>query len=328
APVPQAQRASPGRFGLPPALLDSALHALTFGVLEGATAGWLPFSWNGVRLYASGAPALRIRLKQVGQDAVEITAADAAGQPVASMRSLVLRPVSEEQGHASRSGGHHEELFRMEWPALPQRAVQSGAAAGWAVVGDGAADWAACGITRSVADLAALAEEVAAGATLPDMVLAPVAVEPGWDRDEAAAVRKATGQALALVQGWLAQERFTGAKLVLVTRGGVSVSPGAGIPDLAHAPVWGLGRSAQTENPDRIVLVDLDVHPASQAALVAAVGSGEPQLALRDGEAYAARLARLRRAQQSRTPDWARPGTVLITGGTGAIGGHIARHLA
>ncbi|MEU5250106.1 hypothetical protein AB0G81_39910, partial [Streptomyces asoensis] len=32
--------------------------------------------------------------------------------------------------------------------------------------------------------------------------------------------------------------------------------------DLVHAPVWGLVRSAQSENPGRFVLVDVDGGPA------------------------------------------------------------------
>ncbi|QIS24351.1 SDR family NAD(P)-dependent oxidoreductase [Nocardia terpenica] len=319
ASLPQQQRGDAARFGLHPALLDSSLHALTFGILEGSTQSWLPFSWNGIRLHASGASALRLRLRPVGRDAVDVLAVDAAGGPVASIRSLVLRPVSADQVGSARPVDHHEELFRVEWPVLPSAATEP--AADWAVLGAETGEWAAAGITRAVAELSALTEQ-----DLPRVLVAPIPVESAA-RDEVSAVRAATEYALALVQGWLAQERFRAATLVLVTRGGVAVRPEADVPDLAHAAVWGLVRTAQTENPGQFVLADLDGDIASTTALPAAVGSGEPQLALRAGVAHQARLARVPRAETPEAPVWERRGTVLITGGTGAIGRHIARHL-
>ncbi|NEE48070.1 hypothetical protein G3M55_26105, partial [Streptomyces sp. SID8455] len=87
ASLPEEQRPDAAAFGLHPALLDAALHALVFDVLEGPAQGWLPFSWNGVRLHASGATELRLRLTPTGRDAVTVRATDAAGRPVVSARS-------------------------------------------------------------------------------------------------------------------------------------------------------------------------------------------------------------------------------------------------
>ncbi|MEH0656618.1 SDR family NAD(P)-dependent oxidoreductase [Streptomyces stelliscabiei] len=324
ASLPSEQQAEAARFGLHPALLDSALHALIFGVLEGTDQGWLPFSWNGIRLHASGARALRIRLTPAGNNAVSVQAADTAGQPVASIRSLVLRPVSPDQVRAARTA-HHEDLYRLEWPTLPQPAATADTDV-WAVIGAEAPDWAAHGITRSATDLKALSREITEGAARPTAVLAHVPAAPEG-QDRADAVRHVTGRTLTLVQDWLADSTFADAKLVLVTRGGVPTSADGDAPDLTHAAAWGLARSAQTENPGRFVLADLDGTGASRDALAAAVASGEPQLALREGRAHIARLARVPAAEQAETPDWGRPGTVLITGGTGAIGSVLAHHL-
>ncbi|MER7009349.1 SDR family NAD(P)-dependent oxidoreductase [Dactylosporangium sp. NPDC000555] len=324
AALPQGQQSDAARYGLHPALLDSALHGLTFGVLQGSVQSWLPFAWNGVRLYASGASSLRLRLRPVGRDAVEVLAADAAGVPVASVRSLVLRPVTTDQVRTARPTGQHDELFRLEWPVLPLREASPAASADWVVLAGDDSQWAAAGVSRTVGDLAAL---TAGDADLPRVVVAPIPVDAAPGRDEASAVRTATEYALELLRGWLAQERFRGATLLLVTRGGVAVGPDADVADLAHAAVWGLVRTAQTENPGQFVIVDLDGDPASMASLPAAVSSGEPQLALRAGVAHQARLARVPRTDPPASPDWGREGTVLITGGTGAIGRHIARHL-
>ncbi|MEO6088311.1 MAG: type I polyketide synthase, partial [Umezawaea sp.] len=86
----------------------------------------------------------------------------------------------------------------------------------------------------------------------------------------------------------------------------------------------GLLRSAQSEHPGRIVLVDLDDDSASQDALAAAVATGEPQLAIRAGVVLTARLVRANAGETLRVDP---EGTVLVTGATGGLGKLVARHL-
>ncbi|WP_190120724.1 polyketide synthase dehydratase domain-containing protein, partial [Streptomyces flavofungini] len=76
-----------GGFGLHPALLDASLHAIgLMGDADGP--GRLPFSWSGVRLHASGASVLRVRLAPAGNDGVSLAVVDGAGAPVVSIDSL------------------------------------------------------------------------------------------------------------------------------------------------------------------------------------------------------------------------------------------------
>ncbi|MCP3804692.1 SDR family NAD(P)-dependent oxidoreductase [Allokutzneria sp. A3M-2-11 16] len=82
-------------FGLHPALLDSALHALGFS--GDSTNPCLPFAWSGVSLQATGATSLRVRIAPTGADSVLLEIADGVGVPVASVESLALREVSAEQ---------------------------------------------------------------------------------------------------------------------------------------------------------------------------------------------------------------------------------------
>ncbi|WP_349345458.1 type I polyketide synthase [Streptomyces rapamycinicus] len=99
--------------------------------------------------------------------------------------------------------------------------------------------------------------------------------------------------------------------------------------DLAGAAVWGLIRTAQTEHPGRIILIDTDNHPTSRDALASVVASGKPQARIRDGAITLPRLTRLSvdtRASTERRPDLSM-GPVLVTGGTGGLGSLIARHL-
>ncbi|MER5785204.1 beta-ketoacyl reductase, partial [Streptomyces mobaraensis] len=152
----------------------------------------------------------------------------------------------------------------------------------------------------------------------------PGAPEP---EDAAEAARTAGHHALHLVRSWLADERFAASRLVLLTRGAVAAAPGEDVPDLAHAPVWGLARSAQTENPGRLTLLDTDgTDPAAAPALLRALAAAdEPQLAVRASEVCVPRLARATAAESA--SGFGGGGTVLLTGGTGLLGGTLARHL-
>ncbi|MEV6907553.1 type I polyketide synthase [Amycolatopsis sp. NPDC051071] len=98
-------------FGLHPALLDAALHGAALAkAISGDGAVRLPFAWSGVRLHATGAAAARVRLTPAGPDTVSLRLADAAGNPVLSVESLVLRASS-----AKDVGGTTDSLYRVDW---------------------------------------------------------------------------------------------------------------------------------------------------------------------------------------------------------------------
>ena len=282
-------------FGLHPALLDSALHAVGVLIQDLAGHAMLPFAWSGVSLHVAGASALRVRLRKTAGDAVSLTATDEAGSPVVSVDSLVLRPVAAGQLKAARDGTH-DALFTAEWVPLP--ATSEPAAGRWAVIGTDsfelAAGLAAAGVqARAHEGLAALAEAIAAGEPVPDVVLACAEGLDGTDhRDAAVAARTLTNWMLSLVQRWLADDRLDTARLVVVTRGAVAAEPGEDVSDLAAAAARGLVRSAQSENPGRLVLADLDTAGESAGTLAAALACGEPELAIRAHVVYGRRLAR------------------------------------
>jgi NADPH:quinone reductase-like Zn-dependent oxidoreductase len=97
---------------------------------------------------------------------------------------------------------------------------------------------------------------------------------------------------LALVQDFLAADRFAGAHLTVVTGRAVATASGEDVTSLDQAAVWGLLRTAQSENPGRLGVLDTDGQDTSTEALAAAALLGEPQLALRHGTAYVPRLSR------------------------------------
>src|ERR1700722_18203263 len=106
------------------------------------------------------------------------------------------------------------------------------------------------------------------------------------DDDPLASTYARTHDALAALQAWLSGND---SGTLLVSTGGAVGLPGEDVTDLAGAAVWGLVRSAQTENPGRIVLVDAD-GPLDGEAVDAALAVGEPQVLLRGGRAYTARV--------------------------------------
>ncbi|WP_411292662.1 type I polyketide synthase, partial [Streptomyces sp. EAG2] len=116
-----------------------------------------------------------------------------------------------------------------------------------------------------------------------------------------------------------------------VTRGAVSTGRLDPLTDPDAAQVWGLGRVAALEHPDRWGgLLDLpgrlDRRTGARLAAVLAGAGTEDQLAIRDSGVFARRLRHA--APEPAAAPWRPEGTVLITGGTGALGSHLARTLA
>ncbi|HEX6687221.1 MAG TPA: SDR family NAD(P)-dependent oxidoreductase, partial [Solirubrobacterales bacterium] len=137
-------------------------------------------------------------------------------------------------------------------------------------------------------------------------------------------------RALALLQEWVAEEDNEGSRLTLLTNNAIAAGEGDA-PDLATAAVWGLVRSAISEHPGRFAVIDSDGSEASQEALSAALalGAEEPQIALREGEALAPRLAKVKAGDAETETEPIDPErTILITGGLSGLGALIARHLA
>ncbi|GAA2961964.1 SDR family NAD(P)-dependent oxidoreductase [Actinokineospora diospyrosa] len=252
------------RFGVHPALLDSALHAIAVGGLLDGTEVRLPFSWSGVALHAVGATSLRVQLTPAGPDTVSLVAADGTGAPVITVDALTLRPAAvAEAGPTPR-----DTLFRVDWVRL-----DGGEIIPWTLV----------------SELDELGD-------VPPVV----AVRVGGD-----VIAAAAGRALTLVQAWLAEDRFAESRLVLLTGQGVE-----------SAAVWGLVRAAQTEHPGRFVLAEAE-EPFP------GLDTDEPQFAVRDGIVHVPRLVRVHTGREPVRL----AGTVVITGGTGTLGGIIARHL-
>ncbi|WP_229698869.1 type I polyketide synthase [Wenjunlia tyrosinilytica] len=351
----EGQREEAGSFGLHPALLDAALHTVLAVPDEGSGTVRLPFAWSGVSLFASGADSLRVKVSAVGPDKMSLLIADTGGRPLAAVESLSVRPVTADAVAGAR-GAHRDSLFTVEWArttAAPEAVPAGASGGGWAVLGTGAsqvADALGSGegaiTAQPYADLEALGAAVDSGAPVPEVAVLLCGPDGGGVASAVAkAVHGSTADVLAFLQAWLSDERFAATRLAVATCRAVAAGPDEDVLDLVHAPVWGLVRSATTENPGRIVLVDRE---APDGLPPAAVLCGETQLAVREGELLAPRFARMpaptdagtdpgteadaalngdENAQAERARPFGPEGTVLITGGTGSLGGLLARHL-
>ncbi|MFC0105718.1 type I polyketide synthase [Kibdelosporangium aridum] len=292
-------------YRLHPAMLDAVSQAIELTGI-GDNAGRLPFMWNGLSVHAAGATSLRARLRPTGPDSTTVTAADPSGAPVLSIDSLTVRSMAPEQSTG-------DSLLRIEWqePIAAPGMPPSGA-----VVVLGEDDF---GLTGAVShpDLDSVLADVDVGGAAPEVVVLPVIP----DGEPVHAAHNAVAHVLEAIQTWLSARHLARSRLVVVTRGAVALPGEAGDPPALA--VWGLVRCAQTENPGRITLVDLD--EPGIARLLAAIGTGEPQVVVREDRLLVARLVRLPHPEPQ-SVEWG-DGPVLITGGTGGLGGVVARHL-
>ncbi|MDF9815652.1 type I polyketide synthase [Streptomyces sp. SPB162] len=110
-------------FGIHPALLDAALHGIALAQPAGGAAE-LPFAWSDVALHAAGATALRVRVTPAASG-YTLRLADPQGAPVATVGSLVLRPVATGELRSA----HDRELYEVRWSALPQQTADGTEAA-------------------------------------------------------------------------------------------------------------------------------------------------------------------------------------------------------
>ncbi|MEU7002733.1 type I polyketide synthase [Nonomuraea sp. NPDC046570] len=250
-----------------PALLDAALHAALLHLDRGLL---VPFAWNGVTLRRRDARTLRVRAAVAG-DRLSLTFADERGIPVGSVDSLALRPLDAAADPADGT------VLSLTWEEVPAR--DDLAPRDWSVLG--AREF---GGREAHPDLGSVPQPV------PEFLVAPADGFTAGGDDLVDSVDRLTGEITDLLQAWLADRRPAAARLAVVTQSALAVSGREHVPGLAHAPVTGLVRAAQTEHPDTFVLIDVDDEPESVQALGLALACGEPEVAIRAGRLYRPRL--------------------------------------
>ncbi|WP_406100396.1 SDR family NAD(P)-dependent oxidoreductase [Streptomyces sp. NBC_01013] len=288
--APEGVAADAGRYGLHPALLTAALQTL----LPQGDELLEPVVWHGVSLYAVGAGGLRVRVSRRG-DGFAVLLADPSGAPLASVDSVALRPLPA--GVLDRADRvRHDWLLGTDWTPVP--APVDGAPppyTSWTSSAEPAAELRdAFGDTAHVPYEPAPAED-----TAPGLVLLHAS---------------SASELLPALQTWIAEGTNGATQVAVLTRHAVTTGPDD-VQDLVPSPVWGLIRAAQSENPGRITLVDLDTEPASLSVLPAALAAGEPQLALRNGDIRVPRLVASVPQEAGEPPVLPEESTVVVSGG-------------
>jgi acyl transferase domain-containing protein/acyl carrier protein len=324
-------------YGIHPALWDAALHPV--GVLLAERAGGpgpalLPFGFERLTVWRPDARALVVRLERIESIAdgagFEVDLWDERGRAVGRLSGVELRPASAASVRGASEASR--DLYEVSWqPVSAGRALESGL---WAVVAE-AQDQAGATLVEKLAGAGVEVARWSPDQALPAGLSTVVRLWPDQGQGDApvtdvpGAAHGVAARGLAELQASLAAESPPGST-VWVTRGAVACARDEAVPSLWQSSLWGLLRSARAEEPDRgFRLIDLGSGPSHIELLMTALAvADEPELAVRGGELFAPRL--VRRAptadggSERAVPD---DGTVLVTGGLGALGLEAARWL-
>ncbi|MFD3888001.1 type I polyketide synthase [Streptomyces microflavus] len=268
----------PAGHGLHPSLFDAALQVVVAGLMEaGAAPGPLvPFSWTDVELFRAAGRELAVRVSFEsggGEDFAPATVwlADPEGHPVARIGGLRFQR-GRRRGHPFA-----EHLHRVGFERV-HPVAEATDPAGTLVVGD-----AELGVGLGadvVPDLDALVKRLDGRADTPRRLLfaLPDRASAQWyDAERSAA------EVLRALQVCFGDARLQGAELVWITRDAVSSSPDDQMENWAHAAVWGMVRTARTEQPERVLrLIDLGPGTPDFRLLARVIETGgEPECVLR-----------------------------------------------
>ncbi|MBH1938970.1 polyketide synthase dehydratase domain-containing protein, partial [Streptomyces sp. AV19] len=306
-------------FALHPALLDATVQTMA---LTSDEQECLPFAWSGVTLYAADVSSartpsaqvssMRVRLSQGpardGHRTLSLETTDELGRRLLSVDSLALRPVNmDELRGLAHSAIDQADLFEVAWEASPVRPLEPHPHERWAIIGDeqGLAEGTfgpnavLNGVLNGVSltlhhSLTTLVESSRTLEHCPDVVVIDCRTGT-FDGPTIQEIHHRTEHLLQSLQQWLAAGSLADSRLLVVTRGAVACDKGEDVPDLAGAAAWGLVRSTQSEEPGRVVIVDLDSadEPVSWGLLPSILRTDEPQAAVRGGEVRVPRLVKV-----------------------------------
>ena len=294
-----------------PALLDACFHAAVLLTDENdpESALMLPYAWRGVTIHQAGETELDFELMATAPGAFAMVARNSVGLPVVTVSEVVARPVSREQLRSLDQGVR--DLYVMEWSEVP---VGSASDEG--------------GLIELVVDLGEVEAEIRRCLDGVPTHKSPVAVALRLRAgDDPASLTDQLDDMVRGLQMWLGHPSTARVQLAICTYRATTGSCAG--PNLApaEAAVWGLVRSAQSEHPGRMVLIDgvrgdIDI----RSGLATLLAADEPQGAVSDGKILVPRLSRI--TGTSALPTLRTDGAFVITGGTTGVGLALAKHLA
>ncbi|MFC5216432.1 SDR family NAD(P)-dependent oxidoreductase, partial [Streptomyces coerulescens] len=298
---------------------------------------WLPDHAVTERGTEAGADGVEARFWDLVERGEVDTLAERLGVSGVHALDTLVPALSAWRRQGRRDLEQAARRYRVRWRPARLATGPAALAGRWLVATADPAD-------RAVADIAAALRRAGAEVDLIPVAAADTRADlvdriraTGHEPTHALALVPSPAAVLALWQAL--SDSAPATRLWCATRSAQSVGAGDTPTRPEEAAVWGLGRTLALEQPDRWGgLIDLPTHPDADEAqrlahLLAAPGD-EDQLALRPTGVLAARLVRDSGAGgQSAATSGGRPrgarfhGTALVTGGTGALGRHIAHWL-
>jgi acyl transferase domain-containing protein/surfactin synthase thioesterase subunit/acyl carrier protein len=320
---------SGGEFGVHPALLDGAFQAVV-GLLpdERQHGPLVPFQIERFRVHTAGVSSALVQARLIepsagGSLVAEVTLTDASGELVARASGLHLRAASHVAA-STDTASLPDAFYRLDWVKVPVGPRSTAVRESWAVVTVGD-EKEAESLLAALSEGGAPCERVGL-AELADVSADHVACIWGATGDAQAAIR-AAHEGLAVLHALHGHRKPP--RLWWLTRGAVAVAPDDDAA-AACATIWGLGRTVMHEHPElRCTLLDLDPAASTAEEWLAELSADddEDQIAWRKGQRWAPRLARAP-APRGRGRALRPEGTVLVTGGGGALGVEVLRVLA
>ncbi len=320
------------RLGLHPALLDAAFHSAGALLAPAGDRTRLPVRLSYRLLGPSARRVFVHASRSAAEEAsatIEVRLYDEEGRAIAAVDDLQLRTVDlASLGgllESSESRLLNRSLFELRWFPVP--APEPGSLSGrtFAVV---------CQDDREGEELCEALRAHGGEAQRVEIAQLPRHAEREWvllwsGGDDGSAAVELCCAGLDAVQAQLRGSE-SAPPVWWLTRAAVAATPGEEEVVPAAAGLWGLGRTVLQERP-RLGLSLVDLGAADEVGEVAvrelSAGDGETQLAWRSGVRLAARLVSAEAAGPPQRP-LRTQGTGLITGGLGALGRFVARHLA
>ena len=294
--LPESAELSAIRYGLHPALLDSAMHSLLLTQRLKKKTGddlFVPFEVERLSLREQGLSEIWVHVADFelgdGEFWASLDIYNADGENVGRLHRLHARRVDRAVMRRLAAAGVDRFQFDVGWRPVDTDDVELGGS--WGLLcpaGDVA--WARqVKTTLSRAGIQVIKVVDLEDAEELDGLLCL------WDSDADVLSQAHEFTATALAQLQAAAETGFAPPLVWVTRQAVGTSADDEVTGLGAGPLWGLMRTARNEHPELpLRLIDLGEDEADRGVLAPALMLGaEPECALRHGQVLVPQLRRV-----------------------------------
>ncbi|WP_437512398.1 SDR family NAD(P)-dependent oxidoreductase [Sorangium sp. So ce1099] len=328
--LPDSARVDAALYGLHPALLDAALQMFAWVIGAPAGALYLPFEIDDFALHTAGASVAWAHAERLGPAdgnaeviSVRVRLFDDEGRLLAEVRRARFKRADAARFERA-TVATPDPLLQLTWREEKHPAPAQAEAGRWLVLTKGSA------LGREVAarlegETIGDASEIASSSVAVSGVVSVLGAE--WEGEDAGqGAEELTKATLAALQALIG--RRESGRLCIVTARAQAVEEGEAV-SAAGAALWGLGRVMREEHPELgCTLVDVG-GAAEDASCVEAelrAVDEEPERAWRGGRRYVSRLVKVARGP-SEGESGAPEGTVLVTGGLGALGLEVSKWL-